>query len=241
MVERRGKRFSVTLNPDYVVTASRRITGKVRRKLIADYLIKRDGNRCALSTPGHCQMNGQPFEHPESANFDHIKLADPPIQRLGNLRLTCDNCNKHQLALQWKSYRAVSSAHEREKENTPRASAPAPTSAETASSYRMHPRTVELLFHPLRGRLASLGSTAFKTYITGNLPEWVKEGRQPTYERYIGEFVQQGYLTLTGRGDQAKLTRTGKDARLLFEIDGLTWPEAKVKSRPLMVAKEEQA
>jgi hypothetical protein len=137
-VERRGRRFSVTLNPDFIVSSTKRITGKLRRKLVADYLVQRDGNRCALRFPGYCLMGDKPFPHPEKANFDHISGINEPPHRLKDLRLACAPCNQHAQTLQWKSIRAAASA-QRERENKA-LDTTTPSSTETYLAQEMRPR-----------------------------------------------------------------------------------------------------
>ena len=101
-----------------------------------------------------------------------------------------------------------------------------PTSAETARSIEMFPKTVEHLFHPVKGKLAKLGMDIEKDLLVNTLPEVVGLGRATTFGKYIHEFVKQGYLTEQPKGADVYLVRTGKKAdALLKRVLGLSLEE----------------
>lgn len=95
----KGNTLTKELGPeDWMAPRSKeRIESPISRLFTATYLVLRDGNRCAPRTE-FCIMGAQPFEHPESANFDHMD-GDRHHHELKNLRLSCQTCNSH---LQWK-------------------------------------------------------------------------------------------------------------------------------------------
>lgn len=106
----RGKRETRLFGPDDLASLRDRIDNPRMRLYVAGYLILRDGNRCSIRSP-FCIQGEAPFEHPESADFDHIN-GNRKDHHLRNLRLACPRCNTH---LQWKQKAAATSSQIRER------------------------------------------------------------------------------------------------------------------------------
>jgi hypothetical protein len=219
------------LGPGDFASLGKRITG-IRRRMTVAYLVKRDGNRCAIADPEFCIMKDHPFADPLHADIDHIKIESPPNQRLSNLRLACSPCNSHVQKFQWKSNRTASTRSKRESQTSEHPHSLKPTSGETASSWKMFPKTVEDAFHPIKGRLAQLNDEVLKDWWVNNLPEIIGLGRATTFAKYIHEFVSQGYLTEEPGKDGVRLVRTGKRA------DEILWRELGIRS-PEQLDKEQ--
>lgn len=109
----RGKTHRQTLDGDSLASYTDRIDNERLRIVSAAYLILKYGNHCTIRS-ALCTQGEAPFEHPESADFDHIN-GNSKDHRLRNLRLACHSCNSH---LQWKQKSVPVSSQIREREPT---------------------------------------------------------------------------------------------------------------------------
>ena len=111
-IDWKGRRISMLMFPDMLASYRDRIEAGKLREFTAAYLVRRDGNKCAIQS-SFCELGSQAFARPSSANFDHID-GDRRNHRMKNLRLACHSCNSH---LQWKQKLAVASTQVRERAN----------------------------------------------------------------------------------------------------------------------------
>jgi hypothetical protein len=222
------------VGPETVIGEGRDLTEREAR-IVKIWLMETQGPVCACPLKDALLIDADGFP---KADVHHFRRR-PDGKRLHQMKWMAFADHRHNARLGKPPVVGGSHGGEREEKVGVVSINPPPTSAETAASYRMYPRAVELLFHPQTGRLATLGMTANRDDVANRLPEWVKEGRAPTYGRYLTEFVKQGFLTLTGRGEGAVLTRTGKSGEIVYAMAGLTWPGEKRAADRLEAPKEE--